>query len=358
MHTLFLRLYLFLILLLSGAISLAMRPLTFVKKESENQFYIPTVLLQRLSARPLLLENSPFDFVQLVPELQICVVSFVTPQSMSNLSVTSKALHEKFTLQTPGIWNIVTHSLSAISERLLPQLLVKAHLCAEMATQESDKLFYTTIKAKISSCYDLDTKRSEKKYPYQYLNARKSMQSFFPLEPLKMLCSPHFPLLFACYTGDQNIVTTLIQKNKILWNVGLADIFCVIIYHEKTNLIPLLCESYATQLESGFPCYEPDVMHLEPAVGFDWSNFFANIAVKNDKKKSFASIVIYYKKYLNIIDEDGVTYLDYFLKEYGYRTSLNYNKDYQLYADIIMQQGGIRKPATFDALLAGMIRRN
>lgn len=321
-----------------------MRTIPLTKKASENQFYIPAPLLQRLTAMPLLLENTPFDFAQLTPELHIYIASFVTSHSMSNLSITCTWLHEKLTFQTPGIWNIVTHSIIAISEKKLPELLLKANLCERAATNEQEKLFYTTIKEKVlSSCNYL-----KERWPYQYLSPDKR---YLPIYPFSSDYSK--PLLSACYTGDKNIVTDTMRTHITLSSDDLAELFWVTIDREKINIIPLLCQSYATSLESEFlPCKSHST-YLEPASKFDWNKFAANIAITNDKKKSFKSLIIYYKQYLNIIDKIG-TYLDFIVHAFGNKKNNDtYNKNYQQYAEIVMLHGGKGMRQTISTIVSG-----
>lgn len=339
MHTSFIHLPLFLALLLNVTFSYTMiSSSSITEKASENQFLIPTFLLQRLNATPLLLKNAPFDFIKLPPDLHICIASFTTPHSISNLSVTCHYLNNQITFQTPGIWNIVTHGLSAISERKMPELLLKAHLCAQATTEEQKKLFYHTIKEKILACYDLKVKK-----PYQYVTQNKVYDSFDPF-----LSDNPRPLLSACYTGDKNIVIDTIRKN----DDNINDLFCVSIDREKTKIIPLLCQSYATSLESTFLSCKSHSTYRKPASELDWSKFVANTAILNNKKKSFEALVTYYKKYLNIVDQNNMTYLDFIVDVHGNKNyNYTYNKDYQEYGKIIMQHGGKGKREVTNALL-------
>lgn len=321
--------------LFSSIPTLAMQvPFTLLlshEKPSENQFYIPTFLQQRLTAMPLLIERPPFNFLELLPELQTRTASFVTPHSMRNLSVTCKSLHKNLTFQTPGIWEIVTHSITAISWQKLPELLLKAHFCAEIATEENKKDFYLNIKKKILSCYNLKTAK-----PYQYETRDKTWLSF---KPFSSNHADHF--LGACYTGDKNIVHIIHAKNGFISTTDIDNLLHVTIHREKTNIIPLLCEWFTTYLESPLQRYTSHTTYDNPAPGLDWDRFIGNNALCNNRKKAFETIVVYYKKYLNLVDKNGMKYLDFIIHDFANKeVHFHCKKDYQEYGKLVMQHGG------------------
>lgn len=145
----------------------------------------------------LLLEDKPFNFPELLPELQIRIVALTTPHSIGYLSRTCKYLHEKVSFQTPHIWKIVTYSLDAISDKKMPELYLKALLSENSCTQEQ-KPFFAQIKKEISSCYNI---KDEKNYSFS--------DGFFLTQ--RTLSSDE-PLLMACYSGDKNIVINTINN--------------------------------------------------------------------------------------------------------------------------------------------------
>jgi len=325
MHKPLLHLHLFILLLINTTHICAM--LLPHEKPSENQFYIPTFLQQRLNAMPLLLERPPFNFLQLLPELQTRTASFATPHSMSNLSITCKSLNQILTFQTPGIWNIVTDSINAISYEKLPELLIKAHLCAEMATEEKQKEFYLSIKEKILSCYDL---KAENLYHYQ--NRHEALISFNPF-----LEQNPDKLLAACYTGDKIIVHQLHKTRGSLSDLDVSHLLDVTIDREKVHIIPLLCEWYTPYLEKLFQQCSSYTTYDKPTHTLCWSGFIANSAVTHKKKKSFECIIIYYKQYLNIVDKNCMTYLDRIIHYFKKDTD---SPHYPEYGKIVMKYGG------------------
>lgn len=325
MHQLPVQLHLFLIFLASTSTTFTM--LQPHKKTSENQYNIPTFLHQRLHTIPLLLEGPPFNLQELPSELQTRIASFVTPHAMSNISVTCKSLHEKLTFQTPGIWDIVTHSIHAISNKKLPELLLKAHYCEQDATEEEIKLFYVHIKEKILSCYDVKAAQ-----PYYYVHRADKEEWHFSFNPFAPDCSKQ--LLGACYTGDKNIVHTMLKKYDTLSREYRDSLLMVTIIREKINIIQLLCQSDAAYLERLLQQCLSYTTYKNPAHTLNWNDFIANKALYNNKKKSFESIVMYYKQYLNIVDKNGMKYLDYIVHKCGNK------KNYGEYPTIVMKNGG------------------
>jgi hypothetical protein len=302
----------------------------FDEKTSENKLCIPTFLQQRLNAMPLLIERPPFNFLQLPLDLQICTASFATPHSMSKLSITCKSLHQNLTFQTPGIWSIVTHSITAISEQKLPELYLKAHFCAEDATEEKQKEFYTHIKEKISSCYDLMAKN-----PYQYGIGNKTRFSFHPFSSYH---ADH--LKAACYTGDENIMHKIHnKKNKLSPEDIIDDLFYIAIDREKINIIRLLCQWHATSLEKLFQQCASHTPYDHPAHTLNWANFLAHTAICNNRKNAFEALIMYYKNYLNLVDKNGMKYLDFIVHDLD-------KKDYQEYGKIVMKHGAMGKEET------------
>ena len=146
----------------------------------------------------------------------------------------------------------------------------------------------------------------------------------------------------ACYTGDKNIVDKMHKKNESLSNDDidtLFDLFYVTIYHEKIDIIPLLCTWYASRLETLLQSCKLHITYDNPAHIFDWYNFLANHALFNNRKKAFETLIKYYKEYLNIVDKKGRKYLDCIVK------------DYQEYRKIVMKYGGMGKEETITMIM-------
>jgi hypothetical protein len=273
---------------------------------------VKTTIFDRLkNSSPLLLENSPFNFSALLPELQIRIAAFTTPYSIGYLSRTCKSLHENLTFQTPQIWKIITHSCECISEKKMHELWMKAHLGAEHYPQEQRPLF-AEIKQKISSC-------SYQTISYQYQDCDR------------MLCTVlrDQPLQWACYTGDTNQMNYMMNKEETPSADRIPALIHILIDREKINLIPLFCTRYALLLERPFMSE------------FKWGNFVATAAIRNHKMKSFECLVSFYKQYLNLFDDKGMTCLDYVLNCYSSLVNLCANEDIRLkFAKIIVRHGG------------------
>src|SRR5579863_2646997 len=70
------------------------------------------------------LENAPFNFPGLLPELQLRTAAFTPSHCIDNLKKTCTFLHKNLTFQTPLVWNVVCHSLNCVSKRHMPELLL------------------------------------------------------------------------------------------------------------------------------------------------------------------------------------------------------------------------------------------
>jgi hypothetical protein len=82
-------------------------------------------LLHRLNRRPLLLENSPFNFPQLPNDLQLKIIARISPRCRNQLQKTCQSLQAKGSKQLPHIWKLIDYPLT-IAEKDLSDIVLQA----------------------------------------------------------------------------------------------------------------------------------------------------------------------------------------------------------------------------------------
>ncbi len=228
----------------------------FVKKHIEKiqAKFRKKKLLDQLNQRPLLLENSPFNFSQLPDDLQLKIFAIMPPNHKNQLQKTCTFLHKKGTKQSPNIWDIACYNPLCIAQKDTADLILKATLCNR--TDVLEKLLQNNKKTNLTyeyayTEYPID-RNLEKNYYFNIYDA-----DFDPMKintsilkknqatinnPLYGKCIEPTKLMMACYAQDHKMIADIISSHRNITDDELDQSLFIAIHHENQDIIKTICD--------------------------------------------------------------------------------------------------------------------
>lgn len=223
----------------------------YYAKEVQPKILKRKELLDKLNNKPLLLENSPFNFSELPDDIQLKIFYSVSVHDKNRLHKTCNSLYTKGSKQPPYVWKLVNHLPLNIAEKDVSDIVLKAILYQK--TDVLEKILQNHKKRNFIYEYTDSTEKVKPfKWSYDEYTVEKTLSfDAYQAAPTKNIsdilkkynCTmlkdnsqktniKLTPLITACFMQDEKMLTDIIRSYR---NFSENEILTVLEHNQKIN---------------------------------------------------------------------------------------------------------------------------